>query len=123
MNVAILDMAMQNQTGRGKEGSPGRSRCAGGTAPGAFLSQVRQDCNIEYDFSERYCLNITLQTLLLKHGYLALVVGGAAAGAAGGADYGQDRQGFQGGAGDEDALGVRALVGRVDEIAFRHVLG
>jgi hypothetical protein len=31
---------------------------------------------------------LTLRTLLLEHGDLALVVGGAAAGAAGGADYG-----------------------------------
>src|SRR5216683_6853788 len=33
----------------------------------------------------------TFEFLLFEHGHLALIVGGAAAGAAGGADYGQHR--------------------------------
>jgi hypothetical protein len=61
--------------------------------------------------------------LFLEQGYLALIVGGAAAGAAGGAYYCQDYQRFEGGAGDEDPLGVGALVGWVYKVAFRQILG
>ena len=68
-------------------------------------------------------LRMTNSNLFLKHGNLALIFCRAATGAAGGADYGENRQRLQGGAGHEDALGVRTLVGRVDEIAFRQVLG
>jgi len=52
-----------------------------------------------------------------------LVLAGAASRASGGADYRQHRQRFECGAGDEDTLGVRALVRRVDQVAFRQVLG
>lgn len=64
----------------------------------------------------------TLQILLFEHGNLALVFASATAGATGGADDCQNCQGFERGARYKDTLGVRALIGRVDEIAFRHVL-
>src|SRR5882762_10153853 len=102
----------------GRKGWPDRSLRAGRRAlrRTAFLPQVWWDCN-------RNCAVALRRPLLFEHRYLALVVGGATAGAAGGADYGQDCQRLEGGAGDKDALRVRALVGRVDEIAFGQVLG
>src|SRR6202043_2823167 len=64
-------------------------------------------------YSSELCPRTYSSNLFLEQGYLALIVGGAAAGAAGCAYYCQDYQRFEGGAGDEDALGVGALVGWV----------
>src|SRR5580692_4786109 len=66
--------------------------------------------------ASHYSSNIILRTLFFEHGDLALILRTALA--AGGADYGQHRQRFEGGAGDEDALRVRALVGRVYQETF-----
>src|SRR5579863_1642848 len=65
---------------------------------------------------------ITIRTLLFEHRHLALVVGFAAT-AAGGSDHGQHGQRIQGGAGDEDALRVRAQIGRVHQVSLGHILG
>src|ERR1700691_4436163 len=59
-----------------------------------------------------------VQELLLKHGDLALVLSAAALLAASRADDGENGQRFERGAGDEDALRVGALVGRVDQESF-----
>src|SRR5579862_5241996 len=69
--------------------------------------------------SRLHCLpNIVRRTLFAEHWDLAGVGAGAFAAAVGGADYGEDGQGFQGAAGDENSLGVRAQVGGVDQKAL-----
>lgn len=61
--------------------------------------------------------------LLVEHGNLALIVDCAAADAAGGADDGQNGEGFERGAGHKNALGIGALVGRAEQEAFWQGVG
>ena len=59
-----------------------------------------------------------MRVLLLEHRHLPLILRPVAALTARGADHGKHGQRFQCGARHEDALRVRALVGRVDQKSF-----
>jgi hypothetical protein len=131
IDTSALGCGLLGDTDGPGEGKPNRSRSAGCKAcvrNQPFYFRLLADCNsalwLGSVFNDSdYSSSITLRTLFFEQCHLALVVGGAASWAAGGADYGQDRQGVERGAGDEDSLRIGALVGRVYQVAFRQVLG